>query len=441
MKPGFLPFQLIDRWSYRGIVILVLGIAASFLTVGLAGRFPFPINDYLQWISDASELPFPAVLWAPYNSHRLIFTRLMVWADVVELRGGMSWLMALTNELVLVAVAALIIRNVRNYVPARDLFWYAVAIIFVLFRSMTLASYTNLMDLHFPLSVLFFLLGLELARIRRLVRQPLFLALLMSGIAVAASCTMSGGLVCWPLFALVHAAETRRRIGIAVIGCAAALFGFVYFIDFPLNLGAEQDGLLDDLVLLPIRLARYMGAAWAFGPIRLDLLGGFITIIAGCIATVEILSGRVPPASARGQGIYLVLFGLANGLLTSVGRHGAIGQRFALYGEVAQIGLVLMYQPQIDSFFARFGQARIVKLGALVLVLCAAGTLFHDGRQAMQDRTRLAELHARLVAGEIDQDTLMPIHPFSTVTAAAGIAALIHFRAYGFGAARASSPR
>jgi hypothetical protein len=285
------------------------------------------------------------------------------------------------------------------------------------------------MDLHFPLSALLFLAGMMLAQQAWPDHRPLLLAASMAAIAVAATVTMTGGLVCWPLFVLIHAVRTQRLAGSAMIAIIGVVTVWFYLRDLPLALGADDTRAV--LLRLPSWLIRYMGAAWVFGPIRLDLLGGAVALLGGFVAVWRLVMRKVAPADPQTQGLYLLLFGLANGVLTGAGRQGLIGSRYALFGELAQLGLVLMFLPQIRAAIARLGGHRVTKATVLILVLASAGTTIHDIRRVAADREHYAHLHSALLH-HVDPDLLAQIHPFSAETAARGIAGLAHFHAYGF---------
>lgn len=244
------------------------------------------------------------------------------------------------------------------------------------------------------------------------------LASTLAGLCCAAAATLSsaGGLMAWPILALL-ALRFALPYAAACYAAAGSAVWFAYFVDMPARAGGAR--LLDPFVALPLEAAgfvmRFLGQPWYFGPVGADLDGAALAAgAAALLASVGILllALRAPAALARPAAVaaaaMLFVAGTAAGAASGrVAEFGALQGLTPRYGSAA----VLFWAAALAFAVSLRSHARAGAIAAVATLLWFAGY-----QPRMLERVEGWYLERELaaltvLAGVADDQRLLPIYP------------------------------
>jgi len=349
-----------------------------------------PVVDVIYWILHYLDHwlkgDWWGYLWLAHNGHRLVWSRLLMVADLGWTGGnavpflifGIICLVALVGALVLEVMASGIADGPRT----------VIALLVVLL----LATSFNGIDCSVPQLGLylhtgvFVVLALVLfdgtgeggrhAKARRI-----------AGLVAAffAALGVSGGLLIWPV--LIWAAW-RGGLGlrwIALVSLVGVLVTGAYVVDL------DESGVVlafDPATVLRMidYVIRFLGLPWSHASslVYLGRAVGLATLILGAYAVLR-FGILAPPRSRLDRiAVGLLLFGFATAAIITIGRVNTAPERempirYALFTSLIQVGLLLVAAPWLARILA--GGRRRLAEGVILL-----GAILFLGQQILAGR-------------------------------------------------------
>ena len=342
-----------------------------------------PVFDVIYWVIHYIDHwrtgDWWAYLWAPHNGHRLIWSRLLLVADL-EWTGGSAIPFLVFGIACVIVLIGAILQEVwaSALAPGPQA---TVSLLVVLL----LASSYNAIDCGAPQlgvylhTCAFAVLSLVLwggageggtwANARRI-------GALVA--AVSAAFGVSGGLLIWPV---LHWAAWRGKLGLRWIvvlwitgGCLIALY-------VP---GMTDPGIMPsfdpmDFLHMADYVIRFLGLPWSHASALVDLgrVLGAATLSLGCYAILNFGIIHTPRSRLDRIAVGMLLFAFMMAAIITVGRVNIAPDRempirYTLFTSLAQVGLVLVAGPWLARLWAtrRRGliQAAILAGGVLFLV-------------------------------------------------------------------------
>ena len=340
-----------------------------------------PVFDVIYWVTHYIDHwltgDWWAYLWAPHNTHPLVWSRLLMIADL-EWSGGN----ALPFLLFGIACMIVLIGAVLQEVMAGDLARGPRATICLLVVLLLATSY-NAIDCAAPQlgvylhTCTFVVLALVLwdgagehagwATVRR------------SGAIAAAICAafgVSGGILIWPV---LHWAAWCGRLGLRWM-VLLWLVGAPFIAVYVYGMGGDHIVSTFDAPTL-LRLAdyviRFLGLPWSHAPqlVNAGRVAGLITLAFGIYAVLRFGILHPPRSRLDRIAVGLILFSLMTAAVIAAGRLNTAPDRempirYTLFTSLAQTGLLLVAAPWITRLWE--GQRRRLAQG----VILAGGVIF-----------------------------------------------------------------
>lgn len=369
-----------------------------------------PINDVIWWLLYYMDHwltgDWWTYLWAPHNEHRLMWSRLLMIADL-EWFGGNAMAFLIFGIVCLLILLGAILREVAmSAIPREPKIVVAFLVVLLL-----VTSY-NAIDCSVPQLGLylhtcaFFVLSLVLmdgreeggrfANLHRIAALPS---------AVAAALGVSGGLLAWPV---LHWAAWRGGLGWRWIACIWVVGGVLIV--------AYLDGLSEKAVVTAfdpmtfLRLAdyaiRFLGLPWShshslvwFGRAvgaAVAAMGGYFILRFGLIGRPRNRLERIA------VGILLFSFGMA--ALIALARVNTAPERempirYALFTSMAQVALLLLAAPYLAKIWSG-NRRRIMQAAILVFALLLTGQQILSGQAGAAGVAEYTHAYRRFAAGQ-----------------------------------------
>jgi hypothetical protein len=341
-----------------------------------------PVIDVVAWIMRYMDHwltgDWWGYFWPVHNGHRLIWSRLLMIADL-EWTGGSAVPFILFGLLCMVVLTGAMVQEVMasDVAPAVRA---TVGLMIVLL----LATSYNAIDCSVPQLGLYLhtcaFVGLALvlwdgggeggkwATLRRLC------ALLA---AISAAFGVSGGILIWPV---LHWAAWRGKLGLRWL-VLLWLIG-APFIAFYMKGIVNQGGVTTidgpTLLLMMDYLLRFLGLPWSHSwqLVNLGRVIGFAVLVGGTFAILRFGILRPPRGRMERIAIGLLLFSFMTAAVITFGRLNTAPDRpmpirYALFTSMAQVGLLMVAAPRLSRLWAGrwhgLVQAVILAVGVLLL--------------------------------------------------------------------------
>ena len=401
--------------SIGPIIALTISVIAAVHFV-LFGYFLYqtaitsPISDMFTYIADylrfrAGRVGLLSYLWEPHGEHRLLWTRLVTWADVELLHTrGFAFMAAATASIA--ATATLVWHRLRRAEPTP-------AASLALLAPMLILTSANSVDCSVPINTtypitIFFasssivLFAVAQARDRHagLQRGAAIAAAIGAGFATAA------GLLVWPILIWIGwrgRAPYRWLAAVAGIGCVYVIF---YLHDLPpyglapaLEMDAQSFLSAQHVWKLLDYFVGFLGLPWTRAP-ALAVPGrviGVALLLAGLSAiAVASFSDRLAKPLDR-TAVALIMLALGSAAFAAVGRSELVSEipvRYTMFTSMLHVGLLFLLLPRCVRPFATARGQLLLNVSALVF---AAVLLIQQGMVG-----RIAERTAAVIARDAD---------------------------------------
>ncbi|HKF64118.1 MAG TPA: hypothetical protein VKB42_22275, partial [Dongiaceae bacterium] len=323
-----------------------------------------PVYDLIGFIMHYADFwlrgDWWGYLWIPHNEHRLIFTRLLLLADIDWFRGdavpfilfGLLCLAVMIYAIVREVMAADLPRGLRLILAAFVLLLLATSYIVVDCTMPALGQYVHTAACATLAVVLLDGAGEDgrFANLRRVLA-------LVAGIAAAFG--IAGGLIIWPVLVCIAWRGGLSRGWIVTVTLVGAAFIALYV---P---GIRTHGSLGSLDLS--RLARmldyavrFLGLPWSHDAsfVWFGRAAGAVILVAGLYFLL--LRGLLGPPRSRLERIALglMLFALLMAALAGAGRvdiatDREMPVRYSVFTAMGQIGLLLLLAPSLARLWEK----------------------------------------------------------------------------------------
>ena len=414
-------------WPAAAALACAAGTATLVVTLFTIWRLHVPLPYWDEWSSIIDLRLFDegryglADLAGQHNEHRILFPRLVFWADA-RLFAMSGWLNLSVTVLLQAANAAVLLMLVRRRVPRAQFLLLAGFVVVLLFSLRQEQNFTNGFQLQFvgvftaaALAAVAYVKALERIDAGAGRSAPFFL-LAALGCGISAY-TMANGILAG--FVLAGAAVLRGTRGrvVAVTLVLSVLLAALYLHHYvPGGSSLPLREIPSHLWAYPRYLTAYLGnplgsdlrTTQAFGVLGLVLAGAAVWWVAT-------RRRRDPDALAL---LAVMGFVLAGAALTSYGRVAlgtaqAFESRYATPSLIFWCALVLFWFPQVVGQGApatptRLAASRLpgLALGALMLLLAGASVWFEA--TAWPDlalrSTALRHVSDSLMSGLLDGD-------------------------------------
>jgi multisubunit Na+/H+ antiporter MnhG subunit len=409
-----------------GLLGLGIALAGSTLRVVWWLWSSVPVADQWATMADILRVLDGSYQWgnllAQHNEHRILLPRLVFYLDGLLLKAEGKSLLALAIAIQLAHVLLLWRLAVRAIAPTRA---QSIALLGVLlgcgFSAQQLENFTWGFQIQFVGVLL--LMTMALAALARGAEQewrsgrPWLLAIISS---LAATFTMAGGILVWPILvasALRLGLKWRGVVATAVIGLAAIMFYLWGYRSPP----QESDPLAAATQAQRVfaYLTVYLGhPAKQWGVEAAGVLGA-VGLVGAIILSLRLAVERrwAPPAEVALAGTMLV--GLGTGVLTALGRlHApltqALSDRYGTPATIFWLALILVAW----SAARRMGRPALVvgAQGAGIALLLAIGL---QQRAMVSTYVGFGEKRQigamALVTGVADAPSIAELHPLPRI--------------------------
>ncbi len=406
-----------DRTERAFIAVLALITIVYLVLFGYylgATGLRVPVVDVIYWVLHYIDRwltgDWWGYLWTPHNGHRLMWSRLLLIADL-EWFGGTAIPFLLFGIACFIVLVGAIVREVMasELAPGPRA---AVALVVVLL----LATAFNGIDCSVPqlgvylhtcaFAVLALVLweGRDEGGAHATARRFGAIAA-----AVGASLGVSGGLLIWPV---LHWAAWRGGLGlrwIAILWLVGALLIAAYLH------GLDEPGVASpfDVVTL-LRMAdyviRFLGLPWSHSAslVNVGRAAGLATLGFGGYAILRLGILRPPRSRLERIAVGLLLFSFMTAAAITFGRLNTAPDRempirYALFTSLAQVALLLIAAPWLGRILAgsRRGVAQaVVLLGAVVFL----GQQILAGRAGAEGAAQYTAAYRAMEAGKWSPD-------------------------------------
>ena len=340
-----------------------------------------PVYDLLGFIQHYADFwlrgDWWGYLWIPHNEHRLIFTRLLLLADIGWFRGntvpfivfGLLCLGGMTIVIAQEIMAAALPAGLRVMLVLIVLLLLATSYIVVDCTMPALGQYVH--TAAFAVFALVLLDGAGEGGRHADLRRVLAL---LAGMAAAFG--IAGGLIIWPvlLWAAWRGGLPRGWL------IAVALTGIAFIAVYLLGLHSHASvGSLEPMRLLRMLdySIRFLGLPWSHAAAFLwfGRAIGAVILLAGLFLLLR--RGLLAPPRNRLERIALamLLFALLMAALAGAGRvdiavDREMPVRYSVFTAMAQVGLLILLAPWLGRLWSRRRRLlQICVIGAAVLML------------------------------------------------------------------------
>jgi len=392
------------------LAIITAAYCVLFFYFVVRAKIWIPVSDTIDWIlSYGYRLQagdWVGYLWAPFNEHRIVWSRILIAIDVTWFDGpGPAF--AFFGLLLVIAMVATVCWEIQKSDFSNSLKATAIPIaILLLLPANTVVNIGMPIYCGFMHTAVFALFSLVL--LDGAAEQGPF-SNYRRAAAIAAACLaafgVSGGLLIWPVLIWSAWKGGLRWNWIAVIACIGGIFCALYvhglhssYADLSFNLAA----LVKDLDYA----IRFLGLPWSHAhqlvwPAR--LVGGGILCLGGFFLIKDSLSGDVTPRLER-FGLALVLFTLLLAAAAAFARSdfGEDRETPIRYGELlvlAHVGLLLCSLGFLQRVWCG-AYRRSFQWLALGISIALLGQQIVAGRLAVKEADQYKESWSRFVAGD-----------------------------------------
>jgi hypothetical protein len=409
--------ERMDRLFVAALALVTIAYLALFGYYLGATSLRVPVFDTIYWVLQYVDYWVTGdwwnYLWLPHNEHRIVWSRLLLIADI-EWFGGTTLAFLLVNTACLLVVIAALVREVM----ASDLA-PAVRVTMALMVVLLLATSFNAIYCSVPMMDVF--LHTCTFMVLALVlwdgegdgaRHPIARRVLALLAGIVAAFGVSGGILVWPLL-LWAAWRGGLRWGWIVAPCLiGAGLAAVYL---P---GMDRPSVVTDfdpttLLRMADYFVRFLGLPWSHAPALVNpgRVVGLTTLFLGGYAIVRFGVLQRPRNRLERVAIGLILFGFMTAGLITLGRLNTAPERempirYALFTSLVQVGLVLFAAPWLQRVWAgrgrRLAQSAILAAGALFLAQQVVG-----GRAGVENIQRYATAYKKFEAGIWTDDMRM----------------------------------
>ena len=342
-----------------------------------------PVYDLIGFIMHYADFWLPGdwwgYLWIPHNEHRLIFTRLLLLADIDWFRGntvpfilfGLLCLGVMIGAIVSEVISAELPAGLRQTIAMLVVLLLATSYIVVDCTMPALGQYVHTAACATLALVLLDGAG-EGGRFANLRRALALIA------GIAAAFGIAGGLIIWPVLVWAAWRGGLPRVWLVAVILVGAAFITLYV---P---GLRSHGALGSLD--PARLARmldyavrFLGLPWSHAGAFLwfgRLAGGVILAVGLYLLLVRGVL-RAPRSRLERIALGLLFFALLMAALAGVGRvdiatDREMPVRYSVFTAMGQTGLLLLLAPWLARIWndvPRRRRLQVCVVGACLLLL------------------------------------------------------------------------
>jgi hypothetical protein len=424
----------------RGTFELCLSIAAAayvalFLYFVAASTVSAPVYDFLTWVQfyfdSAKAGDWLAYLWTPHNEHRLVWSRLLVAADI-WMFGGNNLPFTIFGLLLTCGMVSALAWQILKSSHGREAKTVAALMLVLLLMPSQLAILTGMPAMEVFLQACAFVtfaISLQDYSGGRFTNLKMLLAAVC---AVLASFGGSGGLLVWPVVAYSALRNGSYRWA-AVIGGAGVIYFAVYVNGLPPHdstVGVSRVVLSADYVF------RFLGLPWSHSSalVWFGRAAGLAVLCGGAFLLVrDFFAGRSANKLER-LGLDLILYAFLIAAAAAFARWDVASERempirYAVFGALAHAGILLVTIPALQR--ALDGARRSI---VQALIGTATATLLLQqivvGIASAHEAGRYNQAWAAFVLGAWSSDMEHYVYP-DHATALAGLKTLQQHHVYG----------
>jgi len=413
------PADRLPLFLLAALTAVYLGLFGYFLP---ATVIRVPVYDLLGWIMHYADFwlrgDWWGYLWVPHNEHRIVFTRLLLVADIDWFRGttlpfilfGLLCLGAMIGSILRVSATADLPPGLAATLELVVILLLATTYIGVDCTMPALGVYVQ--TAAFAVLALVLLTGAGEGERWVGVRRTLALVA-----GIAAGFGIAGGLLIWPV--LLWAAW-RGGLGRGWL-LAVTLTGGAFITAYVP--GLHSHGALGPFDLLRlVRMLdyaiRFLGLPWSHAEAFVwfgRFAGGFVLIAGLFVLATRGLMGPRPTRLER-LAIGMVFFALLMAALAGVGRVDIATDRempirYSVFTAMAQLGLLLSVAPWLARQWLAPRRRRLLQVGSLVLAALLLVQQELAGRAGARVAEQYADAYRRFAAGEWTPDMERFVHP------------------------------
>jgi hypothetical protein len=362
--------QALCAWRRATAAAIILIAAAHFV---LFGYFLFrtaitsPISDMFTYIADylrfrVGQVGLLGYLWQPHGEHRLVWIRLLTWADVELFHTrGIPFMAAATAS---IGVTALLVWKALRRAEPKLRAPLALLAPMLILTSANVVDCSVPINTTYPITVFFVVSSIvlfagagELDGHSALRRTAALFAAMCAGLATAA------GLLVWPILIWIAWRERAgRRLLIAI--AASAIYATLYLYRLPayglapaLAMDAASFMSPEHVSKLLDYFVAFLGLPFTRDP-ALALPGrviGLALLLAGLSAVaVATFSNRLRTPLDR-MAVGMIMLALGSAALAAVGRSDLVSEvpvRYSMFTTTLHVGLLCLVLPRCARCFA-----------------------------------------------------------------------------------------
>ncbi|MEA5398445.1 hypothetical protein VB734_00115 [Synechococcus sp. BA-124 BA4] len=417
----------VPGWWLAAAAVLIAGFFLTLSVIGTALRYsPIPYFDdwdaALRFMMDGGGV---AALWKQHNEHRIVLTRLLIWADYRFFSGASRLLIVMNFGVVALSVYLfwkILNEKLAGKISVYGLFSLKMLIAAWLFQWMQYEAIAWGLNIHFFLVLLLTLACLLLlhSTVRSSRPNRLILAAIVLGwLAIG---TMANGVLTLPLVA-VYALVSRKPKGyVALLTINAVMSAVVFFYGYSISSGSG--GFLAEISANFLPLISYV-LLYLGSPIYHLVDGGSIGFVMAIVASLFLVitsllvfwqAVRRPSLHSLDLALlFFLLFvvigaaGAASGRLL-FGVEQSLSSRYLPSSLMAWVAFALLVLPRCE-ILSRRRKITSLAAGILLLVLMA-----REQFKALRPfNARLFEREVALLAvvlGVHDKDQIDTIYPY-----------------------------
>jgi hypothetical protein len=412
----------VDRLFVVALAIMTIVYVAVFGYYLQATAIRVPVYDLLGWIlhyADAWQRgDWWGYLWQAHNEHRVVFSRLLLLADIAWLRGTTLPFMVF-SLLCLVGMIALIVREVAaSNLPA------GLKLTLALCVPLLLATTYIVVDCSMPAlgvyvhTAAFFVLALVLldgadeegqyARLRRI------LALLA---AVGAAFGIAGGLIAWPVLLWAGWRGGLKQAWLLSIAALGLVFVALYAMGIHSRASA---GSLDPTRVLRMLdySVRFLGLPWSHAAslVWVGRIAGSFILVAGLGVIVKHGFLDAPGGRLERIGLGMVLFALLIAALAGTGRvdvasDRAMPIRYSIFAAMAELGLLITAAPWLASTWRQSRGRHVLQAGLMAASVLLLAQQLAAGRAGAAVAAQYTEAYRKFASGLWTGEMAQFVHP------------------------------
>src|SRR5690242_11732102 len=409
-----------DRFFLAVLGVIAVGYLVLFGYYLGATIIRVPVYDLIGFIMHYADFwlrgDWWGYLWIPHNEHRLVFTRLLLLADIDWFRGntvpfiifGLLCLAVMIDAIVREVMAADLPSGLRLTLAIFVLLLLATSYIVVDCTMPALGQYVHTAACATLALVLMDGAG-EGGRFADL-RRVLALAA-----AVCAAFGIAGGLIIWPVLVCIAWRGGLSRGWILAVLLVGAAFIALYVPGIKTHGVA---GALDGQRILRMLdyAIRFLGLPWSHSPsfVWFGRLAGAVILVLGLNFLLR--RGLLGPPRSRLERIALglMLFALLMAVLAGAGRvdiatDREMPVRYSVFTAMGQIGLLLLLAPWLAGLWA--GRRRVLQACALGMALLLLAQQVVAGRAGAEVAKQYTESYRQFAAGLWTPAMTQFVHP------------------------------